>query len=410
MRKWALIEQASLSLTSFSAALFFARTFSSSEWATYSLGLALVLFAQGFQRATVLLPLITQTTHDPELKQSIKYWVRQNWKILIISCACLLLTAALWQKFMAEKWIANAFTVAAILTTGFFYHEFWRRALIQCGKIRICAFAALTHACLTALSVSILSATDAKLYMWPVAMGLCSFATGWLLKFNLKQPDTPQNAEPYSAPPENHFGTWATLSHIAYSSYSTGIQLLLSYIAGPNAMGIFSAVRNIIQPINSIIGAIDSLDKPKAARAYASGGYNALFFSLRQTATALGLLGGLYLLLSASFGGFIIQWIYKGSYGMPWLEVWLWCGVALSMMIAQPTESGLYVANKPAALFYNRLVSAAVGLTIAMFLIPAMGAVGALIALTGSWISSGALAIHQLKRFASAEVRKQPCS
>lgn len=399
MRRWALLEQGLLSLVNFGLALLLARIFEKATWGTYSLGFVLMLFVQGFQRALVSIPIATMTADDPTLSGSILFWRRKNMKLLAVSTVCLTVAGGLWQVLLPDKWIAQSLMVAALLVPGFFLQEFWRRILIQTGQIKTCAIHALVYVSLIGLTTVILYLYAQSPLLWALGISSCALIAGLMMS---RQFATEPMAVPLPlnlAPRIADFGKWAILSHIAYSVYNTGIQLVLSLVAGASAMGSFSAVRNLVQPVSTVIGAIDSLDKPKASRAFAAGGFTAMFASLRKTLFTLTLLGGAYLLVGAVFGGIVIEWLYDARYGSPWHEVWLWCLVALFMLLAQPTESGLYVTNHPEALFRNRVVSAIVGLGAAIVLVPIMGVSGAIIALAAGWLSSALLAAYQLYRF-----------
>jgi O-antigen/teichoic acid export membrane protein len=400
MRKWALIEQALLSLVNFGLALLLARILDKSAWGTYSLGFVLMLFVQGFQRALVSIPITTMATDDPTLARTIVFWCHINVRIIASSVIGLGLGAGLWYLLLPDKWIAESVLIASFLVPGFFMQEFWRRILIQTGKIKSCAVHAFIYFVLIGLLMILLSRFPATPMVWAIGVSASALAAGLLMSKQFsEQPSSPVGQSALSARIVD-FGKWAILSHIAYSAYTTGIQLVLSFIAGAPAMGNFSAVRNLVQPINTFIGAIDSVDKPRASKAFAKGGFPAMFASLRKTLLILAMLGGGYLLACAASGGFIINWIYNDRYGTPWKEVWLWCLVALAMLLAQPTESGLYVAQRPDALFQNRVVSAVIGLGTAAVLVPYMEVAGALIALIAGWLISALLATFQLYRYA----------
>jgi O-antigen/teichoic acid export membrane protein len=170
-------------------------------------------------------------------------------------------------------------------------------------------------------------------------------------------------------------------------------------------MGSFAAVRNLTQPVNTLIGAIDNVDKPRAARAFSAGGFPDLFSSLWQTMGTLSLLGGGYLLLCAAGGGHVVNALYHERYGHAWGEVWMWCLIALAMMVAQPLESGLYVAQRTGALFMNRLISAMIGLGVAVATIPDWGVSGALLGVASGWLATAVLAVGQLHVFSRRATR-----
>lgn len=408
MRRWALLEQALLSLVNFGLALLLARILDKAAWGTYSLGFVLMLFAQGFQRALVSIPIATMTADDPTLSNTILFWRSNNLRLLAYATVCMLLASALWQLLLPDKWIATAIAIAAVMVPGFFMQEFWRRILIQTGQIKTCAIHAIIYVALIALSTLLLYGFSFPPLAWALGVSSCALAAGLLMSRQFTTEPSAHSGQVDLKPRIAVFGKWAILSHVAYSAYNTGIQIVLSVMTGAAAMGSFAAVRNLVQPVNTVIGAIDSIDKPRASRAFASGGYPAMFLSLRKTLLTLAILGGAYLLAGAAFGGIMIEWLYNAKYGAPWAEVWLWCLVAAGMLLAQPTESGLYITRHPKALFQNRVISAMAGLGTALMLVPSMGVSGAIVALAIGWLCSALLASYQLYRFArSAKLAKE---
>ena len=400
MRVWSLMEQGFHSLANFAMAIFLARELPKESWGAFSLGFALLLFAQGFQRALISIPVATMA-HDLDLLSgSLTFWRRLQGRITLCATGALTLAAGLWFLCGGERSVAEALAVSALLAPGYFSLEFWRRVLIQCRDIRGAAAVAGGLLVSVALLMAALSFATAGALVAAAGLCACTLLAGAACRLRagslLPAPREKLDWSDQVA----RLGRWSIMSHIAFSGYNTAIQVMLSLVAGPAAMGVFAAVRNIIQPVNTLIGAVDNLDKPRAARAFAAGGFPELFSSLWRTMSTLALVGGLYLAACAAAGGFLVQIAYQGRYGHSWNEVWLWCLIALAMMAAQPLESGLYVAQRSDALFLNRAISALIGLGAAAVAIPAWGVQGALLGLALGWLSTAFLALLQLKLMA----------
>lgn len=405
MRLWSLMEQGFLSLANFGMAIFLARELPKEQWGAFSLGFALYLFAQGFQRALVSIPVATMA-HDLELLSgSLRFWRRLQGKITLAALLLLALAAGLWFLCGGDRAVAEALAVAALLVPGYFSLEFWRRMLIQCRDLKAAALIASGLFLCVALLVATLHLAGAGALAAAAGLSACTLMAGCAcrLRAGTLIPATREHLD--WGTEVARFGRWSTMSHVAFSGYNTAIQVMLSLIAGPAAMGGFAAVRNLTQPINTLIGAVDNLDKPRAARAFASGGFPGLFSSLWRTVSTLGLAGGGYLLLCAAGGGYLVRLAYHGRYGYAWNEIWMWCLIALAMMAAQPLESGLYVAQRTEALFMNRVISALIGLGAAAFAIPAYGVMGALLGLALGWLSTALLAVLQLRLFSRSSIQ-----
>jgi O-antigen/teichoic acid export membrane protein len=96
-------------------------------------------------------------------------------------------------------------------------------------------------------------------------------------------------------------------------------------------------------------------------------------------------LGVPYLALAAWAAEPLLALAYGGAYAGAAPVVSMWCVVALCSIVSQPVESGLYVARRTRALFISRALAAGVALAAAFVLVPAWGAVGALMAMAGGY-------------------------
>jgi O-antigen/teichoic acid export membrane protein len=399
MRLWSLVEQGFLSLANFGMAIFLARELPKEHWGSFSLGFALLLFAQGFQRALVSIPVATMARDRELLSNSLRFWRRLQRKITWSATTLLAAAAGIGFVVAGKASLPEALAVAALLIPGYFSLEFWRRMLIQCRDIKTAAAIASATFLAVAVTVAALHVTGGGAVAAAAGLSACYLLAGAACRLRTKALLPKATEEVDWSSEVAKFGRWSTLSHVAFSGYNTAIQLILSLVAGPAAMGSFAAIRNLTQPINTLIGAVDNLDKPRAARAFASDGFAGLFASLWRTVSTLTVIGGGYLLFCAGAGGYLVQLAYHGRYGHAWNEIWMWCLIAFAMMAVQPLESGLYVAQRTDALFTNRVISALIGLSAALLAIPAWGVMGALLGLALGWISTGVLAAWQLYLF-----------
>ncbi|RNC73207.1 MAG: lipopolysaccharide biosynthesis protein [Desulfuromonadales bacterium] len=399
LRVWSVAEQGFLSLANFGLAIFLARELPKAAWGAFSLGYALMLFSQGFQRALVSIPIATMAHSDDVLSRSLRFWRRTQTKLTLVATGALVLVALAWRWIDGDASITEALIIAALLVPGHFFLEFWRRVVIQTRNMKAAAVISLLFLLSVVLLVSGLHFMEGGALAAAAGLSACALMAGAMTRARALSRIAPTNDNLDLGQEVYRFGRWAMLSHLAFSGYTTAIQVVLSLVSGPAAMGSFAAVRNLTQPVNTLIGAIDNMDKPRAARAFAAGGFPELFSSLWRTMATLSILGGGYLLLCSVGGGYLVDYLYHARYGHAWNEVWMWCLIAAAMMAAQPLESGLYVSQRTDALFMNRLVSAAVGLGTAVITIPGWGVSGALLGLACGWLVSAALAAGQLFLF-----------
>jgi O-antigen/teichoic acid export membrane protein len=174
------------------------------------------------------------------------------------------------------------------------------------------------------------------------------------------------------------------------------VQAILAAIAGPSAVGAYAAVRTLTQPVGTLIQAIDTVDKPRAGRAYAERGINGLWVVIRKSWAWLIALSLPYLVAISYFSSEVLAIAYGDRYADVSGLVVLWSAVMLVMLFTQPLETGLYVIRRPDLLFKGRAVSAVLVLSATPFLISAWSASGALSALILGWSLAGLFAGLQL--------------
>jgi O-antigen/teichoic acid export membrane protein len=118
MRLWSLVEQGFLSLANFGMAIFLARELPKEGWGAFSLGFALLLFAQGFQRALVSIPVATMARDLELLSKSLRFWRRLQGKITFCAAGALTSAAAIFFLCRTDRSIALSLAVAALMVPG----------------------------------------------------------------------------------------------------------------------------------------------------------------------------------------------------------------------------------------------------------------------------------------------------
>lgn len=396
VRTLSFLEQGFVSGGNFLLLLILARMLPTKEWGIYSMGYALFLFAQGFQRAFVILPFVTLTPTHETLNETWRYWRKSQWGVTLLSIALLLFSGYIANAF-GVGWLATALIVAACLILPYFFHEYARRLLLQrqfVGKAAVLA-ALLSSVMLTTvvaatgLSLSAIHTAILLFGVGGVVMLIATFVIESTCVTKSSCANKPQGAV--------RFGRWSALGHTAYAGYTTTIQLMLGFLGGVGELAAFSAIRNLVQPINVLIGAVDNLDKPRAVRAFHSEGVNGLWRVLKHTLLVLLAIGLTYLVVISAAGSWVVDALYAGKYDAG-NGVIFWSLVALIMLVAQPLETGLYVMKRPDLIFVNRCVSSLVAIPCALLLIPAFGMEGAIFSMTLGWLTSTLLAGRHLHR------------
>lgn len=374
----ALVDQGLISATNFALFVYSARILPIETWGAFGFAYALVLFCQGFQRAIVVIPMITFSRSQIEWQSAASNWSSINAQFT--AGVTVLLAAAGGVLYWSNPgWASDSTLTAAILIPTTFIMEFCKRAAVQYERFELLVLMALAYCTLTVSSMVFWYLAGPS--SWMPATSMLVGGIGAICCFALMRPNRDARIvtnEVVFSNTHRNFSFWASLSHVGFSGYNFGVQALLGSLAGPIALGVFHACRTLLQPVNTLIGAMDTIDKPRATRAYATNGRVGLFGAMARAIMVLLVLGGTYILSAMAMDSWLLEQIYGVKYrGQESIVRW-WCLVALLTMIAQPIESAMYVAGLPKQMFYSRMVSTLFSLACAYWLIPDLGPTGAL--------------------------------
>lgn len=402
-RAAALLEQGALSGAHFIAFLLFARDLAPAAWGQFGLAYAMVLFAQGFQRALVTIPMIAFSAAGGWPAQRAA-WAGANTSLALAAAALALAgtgLAAAW----GPAWLKHSMAMAALMAVPLVVHEFARRAAVQEGRLDLLAGLGLCYAAvLLALALAPVPA-GLRAWMPALAVAAAAAAAAGLYRW-VSRREALARPGPLPRPPRyGAYAGWASASHLAYSGYNFGIQAVLAAIAGPVAVGALHACRVFVQPVATLQSALDSIDKPRAAAALAIEGPRGMRRALLRTVAWVAVLALPYLAAVAVFAPALLEAAYRDLYaGERWV-VSLWCLAALCSVVSQPVESGLYVAKRTRPMFLGRAVAAAVSLAAAVPLVGSFGAAGALAATALGFALAavfGSVSLMRLERSANS--------
>jgi O-antigen/teichoic acid export membrane protein len=406
----ALIEQCGNSGANLVGFVLLARALAPEHWGAFGFAYALLMFAQGFQRALVTIPMIPFTVGGGGWAAARLDWAGANAR-LALAGVLLLGGIATVGLALDAGWTAVSLAMAAVLLPAALAHEFARRAAVQEQRFDLLAAMGVAYA-LPLLAVAGWAAwgpgaaLPAGLHpAWLAALALGCGLVGAALAYRLagggpllplaalvRLPEAP--AAGYPA-----FAGWAVGSHLGYSGYNFGVQAMLAAIAGPAAVGAFHACRTLVQPVTVLQSAIDGIDKPRAARAWHGQGAVGLRAVLWRSLAWAAVPSLPFLLLVALAAGPLLVLLYGPVYAQSQAVVVAWCLVAGCSLLSQPVESGLYVTHRPRALFVARSVAALVSLGAAVPLVQAHAEVGALVAMALGFALAalfGTLALRRL--------------
>jgi O-antigen/teichoic acid export membrane protein len=403
-RTASLLEQGCVSGANLLASVLLARALAPEHWGVFAFAWAIVLFAQGFQRALVTIPMIPFTAGGAHWPQARAAWAAANaW--LALAGTALLALAALLMPAAGAAWLATSLALAAALLPAVLAHEFARRAAVQERRFGTLAAMGVAYA-VALLALAILRAVTGP-QAWPgpaalpaalaLAAGCGCAALVYRLRARQRLLPLPPGALPHdSGYPA--YARWAVGSHLGYSGYNFGVQALLAALAGPAAVGVFHACRTLVQPVTVLQSAMDGVDKPRAAEAWATLGRPALRRVLWRSFGWMAVPALPFLAFVALAATPLLGWLYGPAYAGAQAVVVAWCAVAACSLVSQPVESGLYVTRRPRALFLARTGAALLSLAAALLLVPSFGAVGALLAMALGFALAAAFGSLALSR------------
>lgn len=397
-RYMALCEQGLISGSNFVVYLLAARLLPREEWGAISLAFATILVLQGFQRAFVTLPMTTSGASMAEASQLRRLLFNCQWNVTLIAVG--LATLFAWLSTVSlERWVSQSAIVTTILIGPVFYHEFARRVVITTGSMQRLLLMACVYSgvVLGVPAVLFLAKVDLSGNVLVAAIALAAVAACATSRTALFQLGSMLQGAQKTDFDLLRFGGWSAASSLAYSGYNFAVQAMLGAFAGPSALGAYAAVRTLTQPVGTLIQAIDSVDKPRAGRAFARDGMTGLWTVIRKSWVWLLVLGVPYLLGIMYFSSEVLGLAYGDRYADAQPLVFLWSSVMLVMMLTQPLETGLYVIRRPDMLFRGRALSAVIVLCATPFLVSSWGASGALAALILGWSLAGLIGAWQLR-------------
>lgn len=342
-----------------------ARLLSREDFASIGMMLGAHYFMLGFHRAFVVLPYILDQSATAEPLPG--WWKVNTAGSLAIGAVLGLAALAVFVAGGPDlHWVATGLACAAVVSPLLCTADFAKRWLYQSGRAVTAAVSSVVYAVVGIAWVLSLSGTHSH----SVWLAAAAWAAASAASLALSWSGGSVMRSTWSVAVEHarsfrHFSLWQSATHLPYTLYNNSAVLVIGAFAGPLAASAFTATRTLTTPANSMVSAVDSLDKPRAARALAEGGHIALRDSIRRTRRLLILLTGSYLLVVAIAAPWFITALMGAQYADTATAVRILCASFFLMGLNQPSETLLIVLRESKVLLATRSVgalSAVVGL------------------------------------------------
>ena len=360
-----------------------ARGLGHAQFASIGVMLGLYYFVAGFHRANVVLPFIVSAPVDQKRGRSLQEWWRINllWVFMITLMLALVADIAPLVVGQGGDWAVRALEFAAVTTAPLLLAEFGRRWLYQAHMPVTVAVTSVIYA-VVGVGLALVSFKVKSGWIgvaaWSAA-GLASFAAA---RFALPPGHASWRAAALRWFEHSRFGAWQSVSHIPFAVYNPSVVVLIGLFGGVPAAAAYTATRTLFSPALSLVNAVDSLDKPRAARALASHGVDGLNDSIRRTRRLLTLLTGAYLGLIVLFPDVVLHLAFGHAYDGRGLEVRVLAGAFFLMCLNQPSETLLIVLREGGLMVVIRVMTAIVAIAGLWWGNRVGGVIGSAVALT----------------------------
>ena len=338
-----------------------ARSLSAEQFGSIGVMLGVNYFVFGLHRANIVLPFIVAAAEDEKLgRKSGAWW----WASIAFAGLSLVVLAAITglmavaARFNPQMdWAVRAMVYSTFSAPAIMFAEFGRRWLYQA---KLPATAVLTSVVYSGVGVGVIFATRSLhsglvgAAAWTLAglLGIVpaalAHAPGW--------PDWRESYRRWRA--HAHFAFWQAMAHIPFAIYNSSLVVLVGALGGHAAAASFTVTRTLCNPAISTVTAVDSLDKPRAARALVSGGLAGVRGSVNRTRLLLATLTGGYLGLVILFAGPLLKLAFGSTYAGHAQEVRLLAVGFFMMCLNLPSETFLIVLRAGRLMFIGRMITA----------------------------------------------------
>lgn len=376
----AISDQALVGLANFGALAAFARLLPRDDFAAIGVAVAIHFLIFGFHRAAIVMPYILSAKDEPDpVPRSAWAWLAMRVSLMV--ALLLFATATGLALAGASVFAAKCALYAALQSPALLLQEFAKRWLYQHQRVGSVLISSVAGFVLTAAGIGLLFIIGAPPMLASAILGVSALVVA-LIAFLLCRPSRDgwlvRTATLIGR--RREFTLWQSLAHIPYILYNNGYPLLLALLTGPAATAGYTALRALLSPAVSLISAVDSTDKLRAIAAFHEDGPHGAKRSADRTRRLLLALNGPFLLAAAIFASPYQQFVLGPAYHHP-AEMAVLAAYCLLLSVNQPFETFLVVQEKARILMFSRCLSAALAIGGLLLLAPALGLLGAAIAL-----------------------------
>lgn len=365
----------------------------------FILVISLMQIIIGLQRSVVVLPFITTQSTDQRL-DSAGGWFIVN---LIFVAASMTVLLLMWvAAFFLESAAIHPQTIAlaSMLTPSLACYEFCRRWMYQTGRYPVASGIATLLGVMYLAGVVLSMATG-----YGISIAIAGYAAGGIAAVAITTWCYRREICDVSVALEEWLGLrrsigWHLLSSVAHLSYTSAMPFMVALAGNQSMVAIFGATRAIVTPFLTAASALDSVEKPRASRAFASGGAPALWKSAISTGRILLAIAAPGLLLVLILGPWILGVAFGPAYRQHYPLLLVWSLSVILILLNQPVETCMIILQKTRELFLSKVVGCLLGMLAVFVLVPYVHSIGAVIAVVLAVFIALAMNFLTLRQFA----------
>jgi O-antigen/teichoic acid export membrane protein len=404
---WSVIDQAIVSGASFATGVMIGRACSKEDLGVYSLALTVVLIVRAIQSDLVTAPYMVYCNRREGEELASYAGSTLLHQILLslltvvgIAAAAAALTLAGDTTGLAPVMVVMIGSVPLILLRCYirdltFAHFQWLNAVIFDTAIAVLQLGALGllayHGALTVGRA------------YAVMGGACAVAcAAWLLA------DRPAMCLTLSRAWADWrhnwlFGRWAVASQLVGRAATLILPWLLAAIDGAAAVGLLAACTSLVNLTGTFVTGVSNYLTPKAARAYAEGGPDALLLVLRRTAALFAATVGPFCLLILLSGDLAVVLVFGQPYAGAGVVLLLLALSTLANSIGITVGNGLWALHRPRASFVADAFTLGVTVVVMLGLVYPLGVTGAAVAILAGALTGMVVRCMRFFRLLRAE-------
>jgi O-antigen/teichoic acid export membrane protein len=351
-----LFDQAILSISNFATAVLLARAASQDDFGIYVLIFSYILLTQSIQAALITAPMSTLGAYrtDPISSTYLGSLLTIQLALsLTFSAVCVALVLLFLPALPLSLAVGIGFLIFFWQTQEFFRKLMFTKIDVAGALINDSAGHGLQLALIVSSYFSNMLTLSSTISIMSATMFLATIVGLFQCRGHLQLGYRPSRAFADNW----RFGKWLLASNTLTWTSSYAFNYLVAFFIGLQGPAILQSCGNLMGPTNIVMNGIENVVPPAAAKKYQTSGIHALNKYLRVVGLA-GLCGlAVYVLAAGTFSGYILNFLYRGTYNDHSSIVWLLGLSYLLSYIMRVSAFGLRTLQETKHIFYAYLVS-----------------------------------------------------